>query len=151
MKATTTVMVFLVVALPITVLSSNGAAAGPTTENALAAERGIVRALLANDVDAVGRLLADDWVVINTHGGVGDREGFLAAIKSGEFVRKTMDLSDTKVRIYGNVAVVTAQISTSGTLMDKMFHIQERSTDVLTWNDGGWKSVFSQETEIRKK
>ena len=137
--------------LSIGVLSSRAGVARPTAENALAAEQEVARALLANDADAVGRLLADDWVVINTYGGVGDREGFLAVIKSGDFTRKTMSLSDTRVRLYGNVAVVTAQVATSGILMGKPFDVQERSTDVLRWQSGGWKSVLTHETEIRKK
>jgi ketosteroid isomerase-like protein len=126
-------------------------AAGPTAENALAAEQEVARALLANDADAVGRLLADDWVVISTYGGMGDRAGFLAVIKSGDFTRKTMDLSDLKVRLYGNMALVTSQLKTSGTLGGKSFDVAERQTDVLIWQDGGWKSVLTHETQIRQK
>lgn len=124
---------------------------GATAENAVAAEQHVARALLANDADAVGRLLADDWIVVSTYGGVADKAGFLGVIRSGEFVRKTMDLSDIRVKLYGNTAVVTSKLITSGTFMGKSFNVPERQTDVLVWRDGGWKSVLTHETEIRAR
>ena len=151
MKLLRWAMAIIVGGLLISILSSRAAAVGPTEKSALAAEEEVTRALLANDADAVGRLLAADWVVINTYGGMGDRAGFLAVIKSGDFTRKTIALSDTKVRIYGDIAVVTARVATSGTFMGKNFDVQERSTDVLRWHYWGWKSVLTHETEIRKK
>ena len=122
---------------------------GPTAESAVAAEQQVAQALLANDADAVGRLLTDDWIVVSTYGGVADKAGFLGVIKSGDFVRKTMDLSDIRVKLYGNTAVVTSKLNTSGTFMGKSFSVPERQTDVLVWREGGWKSVLTHETEIR--
>ncbi|HEV3326164.1 MAG TPA: nuclear transport factor 2 family protein [Puia sp.] len=130
--------------------ASTHPAVGPTTENALAMERQVNQALLTNDAAALGRLLADDWVVISAYGAVADRAGFLDAIRSGQFTRKTMDLSDPRVRIYGNTAVVTTQLKTSGTLAGKDFDVAERQTDVLIWSDGGWKSVLLHETLLHK-
>jgi ketosteroid isomerase-like protein len=151
-SAVTFVVVLLIATVEMSwAAGSTNSAAGPTEENALAAEQEVARALLANDADAVGRLLAQDWVVVSTYGGVGNRAGFLAVIKSGDFTRKTMELSDSQVRLYGNVAVVTSQLKTSGTFMGKSFDVPERQTDVLIWRDGGWKSVLTHETEIRKK
>lgn len=145
-------MVILAGALSIGALPrSASAAAGPTEENALAAEQEVASALLANDADAIGRLLTDDWVVIGTDGGIADRAGFLAVIKSGDFTRKTLSLSNPRVRIYGNVAVVTTQVKTSGTFMGKPFDLPECQTDLLLWQDGGWKSVLTHETRVREK
>jgi ketosteroid isomerase-like protein len=126
------------------------ASVGPTAENALAAEKEVNQALLANDADALGRLLANDWIVISAYGGIGERDAFIAEIKSGQFTRKTMDLSDPRVRIYGNTAVVTTQLKTSGTIDGRSFDVSERQTDVLIWSDGAWKSVLLHETMIHK-
>lgn len=124
--------------------------AQPTVETATAAEQQVARALLANDAEGVGRLLANDWIVVSTYGGVADKAGFLGVIKSGDFVRKTMDLSDIRVKVYGNTAVVTSKLGTSGTFMGKSFNVLERQTDVLVWREGGWESVLTHETEIRR-
>jgi ketosteroid isomerase-like protein len=121
-----------------------------TAENALAAEKEVNQALLTNDADALGRLLADDWIVISAYGGIGERDPFIAAIKSGQFTRKTMDLSDPRVKIYGNTAVVTTQLKTSGTIGGRDFDVAERQTDVLIWKDGAWKSVLLHETLVHK-
>jgi len=124
---------------------------GPTPANALTAEQSLVKALLNNDADGVGRLLADDWTVISTHGAVADRAGFLSVITSGDFTRTTLDLSDVVVRLYGDVAIVTARVQTSGTLMGKSFNVPERETDIWAWRQGQWKAVLTHETEIRQK
>ena len=125
-------------------------AVSPTEESALAAEQEVAKALLNNDADALGRMLTDDWVVVSTYGGMADKAGF-AVIKSGQFTRKTMELSDSRVKIYGDTAVVTSKLRTSGTIMGRPFDVPERQTDVLVWRDGGWKSVLTHETEIRQK
>src|SRR5580700_8782191 len=124
------------------------ASVGPTAENALAAEKEVSQALLTSNTDALGRLLAADWIVVSTQGAIADRQAFIAAIKSGVFTRKTMDLSEPRVKIYGNTAVVTTQLKTSGTIGGKDFDVAERQTDVLVWTDGAWKSVLLHETKI---
>jgi len=133
---------------------SSQSAAGPTVESAIAAEQDYARALRENDADAVGRILADDWQVVNTDGGWGQgiRAGFIEAIRSGQFARKTMEISDIKVRLYGNVAIVTERVSTSGKFgANKLsFDVKEVQTDVLVWSDGGWKSVLTHETKVSK-
>jgi ketosteroid isomerase-like protein len=53
--------------------------------------------------------------------------------------------------MYGSIAVVTSKLHTSGTFMGKSFDVPERQTDVLRWEDGGWKSVLTHETEIRQR
>jgi len=130
-------------------------AAGPTKENALAAEQAIGQALLANDADAVRSLLDPDWAVISTDGGIGDgvRDGFCAAIKSGQFTRKTfvLDLPNARVRLYGNLALITVKLATSGMVGGKPFDVREVQTDVLKWEDGGWKSILTHETKVKEK
>jgi ketosteroid isomerase-like protein len=120
---------------------------GPTVQNALAAEQNIAKALLSNNIDAIGPLLADDWVVVSAVGSLATKPAFLDVIKSGDFSRASMRLSDPHVRLYGNVAVIVTTVHTSGTFMHKKFGVSEEQTDVLVWKDAGWKSVFTHETK----
>jgi ketosteroid isomerase-like protein len=133
-----------------TVLSGARSAGGPTAESARAAEEELTRALLANDANAVGRMLADDWIVVTAYGGVGERSDFLGGIREGVFSRRTMELSEPRVRIYGNVALVTTKLKTAGQLGGKPFDVTERQTDVLLWHDGSWSSVLTHETKLRE-
>jgi len=124
--------------------------AGPTAESALAAEQEIARAMRNNDADGIVRLLADDWAVIATSGGVAEGKSVFAdGIKSGYLTRKTFEISEPRVRLYGDTAVVTAKVQTSGTFQGNPFDVTERQTDVLVWKDGGWKSVLTHETKIQ--
>jgi ketosteroid isomerase-like protein len=125
-------------------------AGGPTAENALAAEQEIAHAMGNNDADGITRFLADDWAVIATSGGVGEGKSIFAdGIKSGYLTRKTFEISEPRVRLYGDVALVTAKVQTSGMFQGKPFDVTERQTDVLVWKDGGWKSVLTHETKIQ--
>lgn len=122
---------------------------GPTAKNALAAEEKMARAIRENDADGIARSLADDWIVISGAGGIGEgKEVFPDGIRSGHLTRKTYDISEPRVRLYGNVAVITAKVKTSGTFQAKPFDVAERVTEVLVWKDGGWKVVLSHETKI---
>jgi ketosteroid isomerase-like protein len=126
-------------------------AASPTAENALAAEQEIARAMRTNDVDGILRALSDDWAVIPTSGGVAEGKTiFPDGIKSGYLTRKTFELSEPRVRVYGNIAVITAKVKLSGIFQGKSFDVAERQTDVLLWKDGGWKSVLTHETKINE-
>ena len=40
-------------------------------------------AMIENDVDAIGRHMADDWTIIGSDGSVGDKVSFLALVQSG--------------------------------------------------------------------
>ena len=123
---------------------------GPTAENALAAEQEIAQAMAKNDADGITRSLADDWVVIATSGAVAEGKSVFAdGINSGFLTRKTFEISEPRVRLYGDVALVTTKVQTSGLLQGKPFDVTERQTDVLVWKDGGWKSVLTHETKIQ--
>ena len=123
---------------------------GRWPENALAAEQEIARAMANNDADGITRSLADDWAVIATSCAVAEGKSVFAdGINSGFLTRKTFEISEPRVRLYGDVALVTTKVRTSGTLQGKPFDVTERQTDVLVWKDGGWKSVLTHETKIQ--
>jgi ketosteroid isomerase-like protein len=122
---------------------------GPTVENALAADQELTRALRDNDTAGIIRMLDKDWAVITTRGGIGEGPGlFPAGIRSGYRTLKTMELSEPRVRLFGNTAVVTTKVKISGMFAGKPFDIQERQTDVLVWEDGGWKCILTHETKL---
>jgi|GEM_PF-3987915 len=92
----------------------------PTSESALAAEQEIARALQDNSGPDIASPLSDDWAVIATSGRMAEGPSiFPDGIKSGLLTRKTFDISEPGVRTYGNVAVITTKVKTSGTLNGK--------------------------------
>jgi ketosteroid isomerase-like protein len=123
---------------------------GPTAENALAADQKLAQAIRANDADAISNLLDGSWAVISGFGGVGEGPSiFPEGIKSGALTRKTFEISEPRVRLYGDVALVTTKVKTSGMFAGKPFDVAERQTDVLLWKNGNWKCVLTHETPIK--
>ncbi|MGA2537877.1 MAG: nuclear transport factor 2 family protein [Terracidiphilus sp.] len=123
-------------------------AAGPTAEGVWAAEVEFARALQNNDPDGIARCLSNDWAVISARGGVGEGKSiFPEGIKQGHLTRKAYEVSEPRLRLYGNVALVTAKVHTAGTFGGKPFDVMERETDVWVWKDGSWKCILTHETK----
>lgn len=132
--------------------SMNSNVGTPTAQGALAAEQELARAIRENDADGIARLLSDDWAVVPTTGSVNEGKSiFPDGIRSGFLTRRTFELSEPRVRVYGNVAVVTSRVATSGTFNGKPFDVVERQTEVLRWQHGRWKVVLTHETLIERK
>jgi ketosteroid isomerase-like protein len=129
------------------VAKSAKATDGPTTESVMAAEEDLARAMRENNADGIARWLSDDWAVISGKGGVGEGKTiFPDGIRQGYLTRKTFEISEPRVRVYGNVAFVTTKLNTSGMFGGKPFDVVERQTDIWVWKDGGWKCVLTHET-----
>jgi ketosteroid isomerase-like protein len=121
-------------------------AAGPTAESAMAAEEELTRAMRDNDADGIARSLSDDWAVISARGGVGEGKSiFPEGIKSGFLKHTAYEVSEPRVRLYGDVALVTTKVHNAGTFGGKPFDAMERQTDVWLWKDGTWKCVLTHE------
>ncbi len=114
-------------------------------------EKEFSQAIVKNDAGAVGRFLADDWIIIDPDGGIIDRASFLGTIESGVLTHEMMESDDTRVRIYGNTAIVTALTTTKGKFSGQVFTTQERVTDVFVKQNGRWLCTFSQLTRFSKK
>jgi ketosteroid isomerase-like protein len=127
-------------------------ASGPTAESALAAEEQLARAMRDNDPDGIAHMLVDDWAVITAHGGVGEgKDIFPSGIRSGALKRTSYEISEPRVRVYGDTAVVTVKVALSGVFSGKPFNVVERVTDVFAWKDGAWKAILTHETFIPEK
>ena len=109
------------------------------------------QAIVKNDAEAVGRFLADDWIIIDPDGGIIDKARFLAVIRSGSLTHEMMESDDIRVRIYGNTAIVTALTTSKGKFSGKGFTTQERATDVFVQQNGQWQCALSHLTHFTKK
>ncbi len=114
-------------------------------------EKDFERAVVANDAEAIGKFLADDWVIVDPDGGIVDKARFLGVIKSGVLTHELMESEDVQVRSYGDAAVVTALTTSKGKFGGQEFSSRERATDVFVKQSGRWRCVFSQLTKFDKK
>lgn len=117
----------------------------------LALERQFEQAVIKGDLEALERLVSDDWIIIGPEGKVIPKAAFVAVIKSGALTHSAMELDDTRVRVYGDAAVVTGRAITTGAFQGQGFTTRERSTDVFVRQQGQWRCVLTQLTAIAEK
>ena len=108
-------------------------------------------AMIQNDAEAIGRILSDDWIIIDPDGGVIDKSRFLDVIKSGALKHEAMDSEDIRVRTYPNTTTVTAVTHTRTKYLGKEFTTHERATDVFVKKDERWQCVLTHLTTLAKK
>ena len=146
----TVVLIMLVITMPFLALSQ--IRKNTMQEELLNLEKEFAQAIIKNDVEAIGRFLADDWLIIDPDGSIIDRSRFLGVIKSGALTHEMMESDDVSVRIYGDTAVVMGLTTSSkGKFMGQDFTTRERATDIFVKQDGRWQCVFSQLTRVTKK
>ena len=101
------------------------------------------RAMVENDAEAIGRYMADDWVIVGSDGQVGDRATFLALVKSGTLSHDVMESHDLDIRVYGDTAVVLARGISGGKYQGRPFREIERVSCVFIRTDGRWRCVLT--------
>jgi ketosteroid isomerase-like protein len=71
-------------------------------------EKEFEQAIVRNDPEAIGRVLADDWVIIDPDGSIIEKARFLGVVTSGTLSHEMMKADEVRVRVYGDSACVTA-------------------------------------------
>jgi ketosteroid isomerase-like protein len=120
-------------------------------EELLRIEKEFAQAIVSSDLEGLGRIVADDWIIIDPNGEIVDRTRFFEVIKSDALTHDTMESENFRVRVYGDSAVVTAITRTKGKFMRQEFSTQERATDVFVKRDGRWQCVLTHLTRFPKK
>jgi ketosteroid isomerase-like protein len=120
-------------------------------EELLKLESAFADAIIKNDLESIGRIVADDWIIVDPNGEIVDRTRFFEVIKSGALTHDIMESEDFRVRVYGESAVVTAITSTKGKFRGQEFSTRERATDVFVKRDGRWQCVLTHLTRFTTK
>lgn len=108
------------------------------------------QAVLHGDVDALDRMTSDDYTFITLRGEIRTKSEILEGFKSGSFHYESREISDLKVRIYGNnTAVVTGRSLQEGSENGKDYSGDYRFTRVYVKQNGRWLTVALQTTLIR--
>jgi ketosteroid isomerase-like protein len=124
-----------------------------STADALATELAGVeddfnQAMVANDVLRISACVADDWVLITPESGVVPGSRILHVIETGELSHDTMTKDIGRVRVYGDVAVVTARGRNTGHFRGRRISADEWVTDVYRKVDGRWRCVLTHLTPV---
>jgi ketosteroid isomerase-like protein len=106
------------------------------------------QAQMNNDVPLISRLLADDYIGITANGMVQTREEALAMYKTRALVFHRLDLTEVKVRVHGNTAVVTSRAEVEATHGGTNISGLYRYMRVYVRKQGCWKIVNFEVTRI---
>lgn len=101
------------------------------------------RAMVANDPDAIGRYMADDWAIVGPDGSVGGKARFLELVRSGALAHDVMESHELDVRVYGDTAVVIGRGVSGGVYRGEPFHLVERVSSVFRRTASGWACVLT--------
>ena len=109
-----------------------------------------IRALESKWVDAykqrqittVASLLADDYVITLEDGSTYGKVGFIS-YNAGSLRVDVAEVSDLKVRMHDNIAIVTAAYHEKGVLAGKSYDYHDRLTDVWMKTAGKWQLIAS--------
>src|SRR5712692_6150856 len=105
-------------------------------------------AAVKGDVATLEKQTSDDYTFINLYGQMADKSQMINAFRTGQTKLTSNELSDMKVRVYGNTAVITGKVDVKGTLGGKDTNGEIMFTRVYVKKGGQWQSVAFQQTRV---
>lgn len=109
-------------------------------------EHAFNQAMVSNDVDQIRACITDDWVLVTPEVGPVPAARILHVIASGELRHDTMTKDVGRIKVYGDVAVVTARGQNTGQFRGQPLSADEWVTDVYRRVDGQWRCVLTHLT-----
>jgi ketosteroid isomerase-like protein len=95
------------------------------------------------DIATLNSLLADDFIITIEEGATFSKAGYLAHCSDSDIHVLISEMSDLKVRVHGNAAIVTGAYREKGTSKGKPYEYHDRLTDVWILMDGRWQLIAS--------
>jgi ketosteroid isomerase-like protein len=111
-----------------------------------AVEEAFNRAVVSNDVAKISVCISEDWVLVTPEAGPVPRERFLQAVEQGILSHDSMSKDIGRVRVYGNVAVVTGRGRNTGMFKGAPISANEWVTDIYVKTDDRWICVLTHLT-----
>jgi len=129
--------------------AESGTSTKTTVEKILMIEEQRNQAILHGDVAALDRMTSDDYTFVTLRGEMRAKAEILRDFKAGSIKYDSRTISDLKVRVYGNAAVVTGRAIQKGAENGKDYSGDYWFTRVYVNKDGSWKTVALQTTLIQ--
>ena len=113
--------------------------------------RSWAEAMVANDAEAIGSFMADEWVMVSERG-ISGKEHFLSFVRSGQLTHSSFDMvGDARIKVYGDTAVLSARITNTAHFDGQRFDQDEWTSDVFIKQNGRWMCVLSHITPALKE
>ncbi|MDQ3745212.1 MAG: nuclear transport factor 2 family protein [Acidobacteriota bacterium] len=100
------------------------------------------------DVEALERILADDWTAIDGAGLVISKRQLLERVGSSTQPFDWHEFDEFRLRLFGDSAVVTGRLSARGRTSSGEFSFRQRYTRVYVKREEVWQAVAAQVTVV---
>jgi ketosteroid isomerase-like protein len=108
-------------------------------------------AIVANDAEAIGNFMSDDWIMVSNMG-ICDKPKFLSFIESGDLTHSAMDIAEIgRIEVYGDTAVTASRVTNTAHYQGQTFEQNEWTSDVFRRIDGEWKCTLTHLTPVLEK
>ena len=94
-------------------------------------------------IDLLSTLLAEDFVITVEDGSTFSKAGYISHSADSDVRVEVAKISDLKVRLHGNTAVVTGAYHERGVSHGKPYEYHDRLTDVWMKVGGTWQVIAS--------
>ena len=123
-------------------------AAAGAEEAVLKADNARFDAMTKADGAALEKLLADELSYTHSNAQVQDKAAFISDIKSGKIKYLTVEPTDQKARVFGNMAIVTGGASVHVVQNGNDLTFKIRYTNAHINRGGAWQMVAWQATRL---
>jgi len=113
-------------------------------------EENFNKAVISNKVDEIKKCVTQDWVLVDSQGGIIQQEGFFKVLEQGLLSHDTMTKQILRVKVYGDIAVVTGRGQNTGSWQGQPLEADEWITDVYKKENDKWLCVLTHLTPVKK-
>ncbi len=96
-----------------------------------------------HSIDILSSLLAEDFVITIEDGSIFSKAGYISHTADSSTRVQVAEMSDLKVRMHGDTAIVTGAYHEKGVSNGKSYEYHDRLTDVWMKVGGKWQVVAS--------
>ena len=107
-------------------------------------------AVISNSVDEIKKCVTCDWVLVDSQGGIIPQEGFFKVLEQGLLSHSTMTKEILRVKVYGDIALVTGRGQNTGTWQGQPLEADEWITDIYKKENDKWLCVLTHLTPVKK-
>lgn len=108
------------------------------------------KAVISNSVDEIKTCISSDWVLVDAQGGIIPQERFFNVLEHGLLSHATMTKEVLRVKLYGDIALVTGRGQNTGTWQGQPMKADEWVTDVYKKHNKTWLCVLTHLTPVKK-
>ncbi len=106
----------------------------------------LAEAEVCRDIDALERLISDDYLGIDPSGSLLTKELIMSTYGSGKVVLESIVTSDLRIRVFDNTGIITGRSLIKGRSGQNEFSAVFRYNDTYRREGRGWRLISSQLT-----